>query len=73
MDDVGAVAEQIDEELAVGQRRDQPLDGVVEAVQRVDPLGLDEQVQQARHDDHGEEPDQQTAEEQQGREGQPIE
>ena len=38
VDDVGAVAEELDEERRLVRRRDRPVEPVVEAVQRVDPV-----------------------------------
>ena len=63
VDDVGAVTEELGEELDVGHPRDRPVDPVVEAVQRIDLVRLDHEVEQARDGAHDDEADDQRAEE----------
>ena len=63
-DDVGAVTEEIGEELDVGYPRDRPVRPVVEAIQRVDLVRLDGEAEQPRDGSHDEQTDEHRAEEQ---------
>ncbi len=64
MNDVGAVAEEAGEELDVGDAVDRAVRPVVEAVQRVVPVRLDGEMQQAREGQHEPERNQHPAEKQ---------
>src|SRR5258708_5201391 len=73
VDDPGAVAEEQGEELQPPQSRDQAVDAVAEAIQRIHPVRRDEQVQHARRDADGRETDERRAEEHDDREDQRLE
>ena len=64
VDDVGAVAEELVEELPVGHPRDQPVERVLDPVQRTDLVGAQGEVQQPGDGRDHEEADQHPAGEQ---------
>ena len=66
-DDVGAVAEQVREELDVRQPQGQALRGVPHAVERVHDVRADQHRQQARHHDRRRQAEQQATAGQHGR------
>src|SRR5208282_2761839 len=59
----GAVTEDMRQEPRVGQAFDRPVERVVEAIQRIDLVRLDEEVQDARDSGREEETDEHEAEE----------
>ena len=63
VDDVSAVTEEKREEPYSADPRDRPVHPVVKAIQRIDPVRLDEQVQYARNGADEQEADERDAEE----------
>ena len=55
VDDLRAVADEVAEDLRIGHAHDPPVYPVVEAVQAVDLVGFDEEVEQARDGHHNDE------------------
>ena len=60
--DPRTVADEVAQDLGVGQTHDPPVDPVVEAVQAVDLVGPDEVIEQARDGHHDDEANEQRAE-----------
>ena len=60
MDDVGAVPEEMGEELDVGHAGDRMVDAVVESVERVNLVGFDEEVEHAGDSEHEKQAEQNT-------------
>ena len=62
--DPRAVADDVAQELGIGETHDPPMDPVVEAVQAVELVGFEREIEQARDGHHDDEADEHRAEEQ---------
>ena len=72
VNDVGAVTEEIHEEPEVGHTCDGPMDSIVEAIEAIDSVRLDGEVQHPRDSDQDEETDEHETKEEHGRGGQGV-